>query len=294
VNGATVFAGSDQGTLFRSFDNGATWDLLSLASSALIDEIYGLAIFDNTVYAGGLYDLYRSKDNGQSWIRFAEGLPLTPTLFSLVAVQGCGIIAGLYELGFYFSNGMSSWKACNPLIDNQCKAIDLSGLQPLGFAIINQDVVYSQVLYARKEYDGTTYGYGGLQRSEGACAQWGDAGDNTGMPLYTSVCALASDGNQTVYLGTTDGIYSGGDFIINSIIPPLAVPHWSKINHPGLPTDQIVALAVCGGYLIAGYESIGIWRCPLQMPVQLRFIADRLAKIKTKFGLDTIINKSLK
>ena len=108
ASGSNIFAGGDF-ALTRSTDNGETWtalpdslvyiNALALSGSSIFAGRYtwSLPAFDRP-YPGGLF---RSTDNGSSWIPDTSGLSTGQQVYSL-AIHGSDVFAGLWP-GVYTS-----------------------------------------------------------------------------------------------------------------------------------------------------------------------------------------------
>lgn len=90
--------------LYRSADNGSTWDLLTSVSSG--NNIFACAILEgstNTIFAGTGQGVLRSMDNGVTWAYANTGLPTGAWVRSLaISPDGLTIAAGT-TMGTYIS-----------------------------------------------------------------------------------------------------------------------------------------------------------------------------------------------
>lgn len=110
VKGNDLFAGGEYGEVFRSTDNGFTWQL---ANSGLPNERIGnLISLGNYLFAGTSNSgVYLSSDNGSNWVEANSGLPFDVLSF---AVLGSNIFAGTlgnsFQCVFRSTDNGSSWQ----------------------------------------------------------------------------------------------------------------------------------------------------------------------------------------
>jgi photosystem II stability/assembly factor-like uncharacterized protein len=115
ISGTNLFAGADNGAIFRSTDSGATWET---ASNGLQDgyAVFSLAAFGTNLFEGGYGGAYLSTDQGNSWIQVSTGLPNAnfsgATNVTCFAENGTNLFAGTGNGGYgvYLStNNGTSW-----------------------------------------------------------------------------------------------------------------------------------------------------------------------------------------
>lgn len=109
--GATLFAGTNSNGVYRSDNNGATWDIVGLPNL----DVRSIVLVDTTLFAGALdFDgtkgaLYRSEDNGQTWIRSDTGL--TSAFSKIISVNADYIYVGTLGSGVFRSvDGGKHWE----------------------------------------------------------------------------------------------------------------------------------------------------------------------------------------
>ncbi len=181
VEGADLFAGTDDGRVFLSTDNGATWNQVwkavyrQISSFAVSADSAGAKI----LFAGnnGL-GVYRSTDNGVNWTAANNGL--TYTYVWSLAVSGANLFAGMNGGGIFRStdNGGSWTPADSGVTDVNVWALAVSGTNV---------------------FAGTDSGIF-LSSNEGA--SWTQV--NAGL-TSTGVTALAVSGND-LYAGIVGGL----------------------------------------------------------------------------------------
>jgi ligand-binding sensor domain-containing protein len=97
VSGSSLFAGTHDGGVYRSTDNGANW---TAVNSGLTDTpIHALATNGAGVFAGTDAGVFRSSDNGASWSAVNSGL--TSTDVHALAVRGTSLFAGTQGRGVW-------------------------------------------------------------------------------------------------------------------------------------------------------------------------------------------------
>ncbi|MBI5371067.1 MAG: T9SS type A sorting domain-containing protein [Sphingobacteriales bacterium] len=89
-NGNFVFAGTSNywedpnlhaSGVYRSADNGATWE--SVSTGLINLDIRTLVVNGNDLYAGTLGGIFKSSDNGLTWTDFNQGYPVAPKANSI-------------------------------------------------------------------------------------------------------------------------------------------------------------------------------------------------------------------
>jgi hypothetical protein len=97
INSQTYAGATDTG-LLRSLDHGAHWQLIAQLQFRYVRSL----VADKTgIYSGtGAQGIFHRGDNGATWTRLSQGLPLKAQIFSMVVHQGV-VHAALYRQGLY-------------------------------------------------------------------------------------------------------------------------------------------------------------------------------------------------
>jgi photosystem II stability/assembly factor-like uncharacterized protein len=111
--GDTLFAGGS-GKLYRSFDNGMTWDFVTppIASG---EDAAGLHVFDTTLFFGGRFSgFYLSKDWGKTWHDCSAGIS---TNFNIINYSFYNAGKRIYLIPgddiYYSDNAGGTWVQAN-------------------------------------------------------------------------------------------------------------------------------------------------------------------------------------
>lgn len=235
-----VFAGTDGDGIYRSTDSGATWESINstLGANKSIKALTIGGFGGSYIFAGDWEGVYRSSKSDISWSFFSDGLPLSPSVNTLVSTSST-VFAGS-EAGLFSAPTSGSWTPKN---------------DGLTSSSINILVIKGSSIYA-----GTSEG---IFRSTNNGSNWGAM--NIGLPQY-NISAIVVNGNN-IFAGNGTDVYLS----VNNGIS------WARTN-PGLTglseNDGITTLAICGSNVIAGTESSGIWIRPLSEMVNIEEIID--------------------
>ena len=172
-----LFAGIAGSGVFRSMDNGETWEAIhtGLAWALLFN-------CDGHLFAGASGEVLRSTDNGETW---DDGSGLPPFLVQSLAVNGDGhIFAGTEGSGVFRStdNG-ETWEAIN------------TGM--------TDSVVWALLVHSDGHLFAGTAGSGVLRSTDNG-ETWEAV--NTGL-INTDVRALVSSADGRLFAGTEGGVF---------------------------------------------------------------------------------------
>ncbi|MGA9116971.1 MAG: T9SS type A sorting domain-containing protein [Bacteroidota bacterium] len=213
ASGRWLFAGSFNGA-FRSSDLGASWTHIPPASLGAT-AVFAMAADDSVVLAGTDQGVYRSLDNGLTWVPSGGGLPLRRILALHTGPRGA--YAGLFQGGVWFSSDRgATWSQRGDELLN------------LHVTAIHEG---DSLLYAGTNLAGP----GGIFVSSDGGDHWDSAGY-----LGSAIRCLLED-STGIYAGTEDsGVFRRH--------PATAL--WAPVNE-GLTSFRISGLVRAGSHLLA-------------------------------------------
>jgi photosystem II stability/assembly factor-like uncharacterized protein len=185
-------------------------------------NVLSIAVSGTNIFAGTEGGgIYRSTDNGSSWIQINNGL--TNNIVKVLKVSGTNIFAGTIGGGIFRStNNGINWTQLN---------IGSPGTTVLSLAAFDSN------LFAG------IYGYGiFLSTDEGE--SWTSI--NSQVTDYSIVSALAISGSS-IFAGTQTGVFRSSDY----------GESWTE---SGLSGISIISFAVSDSIIIAGTEFAGLFR----------------------------------
>jgi len=225
---------SEGGSVFKSTDNGHSWQPLTSLEGKSVRSMAIAASDPNTLVAGTLDGVYRTRNGGQTWQRISpegsgeikniESIAIDPTNADI-------IYAGTWHLPWKTSDGGKSWHNIKSGIidDSDVFSIIIDPRQP--------DVVYASAC-------------SGIYKSENA----GEAFHKIqGIPFSarrTRVLQQDPSDSNVVYAGTTEGLWKTTDagktwrritpvdVIVNDVLVDVRSP-----QHVLLATDRSGVLA---------------------------------------------------
>ena len=272
ASGSYVYAGTRGDGIYRSGDNGDNWvKLMGDNDTVNYSHVNVMCEKDEVIFASMRINfyatIYKSTDEGLTWVRSGNGLPPgLPFVFSL-AKSGGNLIAGTY-LGVYYSpdDGLN-WYPTN-LNFSVIEAV-AAGANNVAYATVPEVGLYRSIdngvtwtpsllspgvdfvtleaidnyAYAGAFFNGTRYtnDYGN---------SWFHGG---GFPFEASVFAMDAFGNGLVVVGTDveqSWTYISQDYGIN----------YTPFGEGLSPTASVEAFAVNDTYIFGGSDHNGVWR----------------------------------
>ena len=237
INGETVVAGTFSNTVFISTNHGATWDSSSLGVPDLL--LRAIACAGKFIFAGGYTlgtypgGLYRTSDNGSSWIALDSDLT-SSGIFSIAVLNSDIFIAT--QRGVFYSNDTGDhWTPRNAGLSNlRVGLIKVFNGQLLALNYVPMDPLEGE---AGGIYLSSDQG----QSWNPILVTWGIDGPSNFEVRETSIFA-AFDTN--IVLSTNDGTT------------------WTTVGQ-GLPRKSVYSLEIAGSDLFAAVEDSGLYRRPL-------------------------------
>jgi photosystem II stability/assembly factor-like uncharacterized protein len=267
VKGEDLLAGTYQGGVLRSSDNGENW---TDANSGLTNpDIFSLAVMGTDLFAATDGGVFLSPDNGSSWSEVNSGLDLNYG-YSSLAANGAYLFAGSPIGGIFRSdNRGASWADVTTTDIDDFLIKTLYGSNGILFAGtymgsvytttnngaswtaaktgLPQDIINAFISNGTIVFAGTD---SGVFKSSNNGASW--TGANDGFPPDSKVRALVKSG-ASLYAGTKNGVF----------LTTNNGASWTAINS-GLEDSNITALTASGSNLYAGSFTGFIWRLPLE------------------------------
>ncbi len=201
VNNGMLFAGtkfnniSEYNGIYRSTNNGATWQPIGLDT----ESIYALVASDSIVFALTSSGMYRSTDHGVSWMPSGnefeiQGLDPIPTAMQSITVNNNNI----YATGDRNGNGIYR------STDNGKSWLFKGSVLPSNGQIL-APAIYSLLSMNGYLYAGT-FGFG-VYRSTDSGTSWDPI--NQGLPVDSSAQELFPLAylNGKLYVGTDSGVF---------------------------------------------------------------------------------------
>ncbi len=175
-----LYAGTDAAGVFRSTNNGVSWD--SINTGLTTRYITCLAIKSaDTIFAGTTIGVFRSTDNGGSWNSMNTGLTNRIVLTLVVSPSNRHIFAG-------------SWGGISRSSDNGNNWTQV-------FVLPSYDAAWRLAINSLGHIFASTEG--GVIRSTDNCNSWTQVG--RGSPRF--VHAFAINSSDHVFTGTSNGVF---------------------------------------------------------------------------------------
>ena len=225
-NTTKIFAGTSYG-LYYCYINDTTWNLIKngLSSNTCVNSIEK---YDDTTFFIGTNGVYKSSDNGFSWVAKNNGLvDNNGNIVSVISLKiiGSNMIAGTFQKGMYIStNYGSSWvKITNGIYTNA--------------------TIYSITLKGTSIF---AYSYNKIYCSTDNGINWTEL-ITSGLPSAHCTASLISDSN--IYTGGYSiGIYKSKNNGLN----------WSHLN-TGIWLHDVVTLYKSDSIYFTGTQGQGVF-----------------------------------
>ncbi|MEI6884574.1 MAG: T9SS type A sorting domain-containing protein [Bacteroidota bacterium] len=245
------------GNVYRSYNKGINWEMagsgLPYSSSFCV---YSVAVEGQYLFAGTNEWIWRSADNGNSWIRVSVGI--TDPRIKIVGVKDT-IVFALTESAMYRSvNHGNNWTKC------------MSGASAgyaFGSFISNDSAIF------------VLDGYSGIYRSRNNGANWtkvsamaGNTLANVGDYIFVNVSnnkILRSNDNGNNWTLINDTIPGSGLFSKDSSLFSSGSGHlyrsddlgntWISVND-GIPLENSYSMGADNSSIYAGTVSYGVYR----------------------------------
>jgi hypothetical protein len=194
--GSTIFAATMGGGVFRSTDDGASWDIINNGLTQF--QVTSLLRVNSTIFAGTIDGVFRTTDNGGNWTAVNNGISITYGGYNLgidaLATDGTYLYAG------YCCNGGNLFRSS----DDGANWTLLDSGVPGMYNGITELVIKGTNLFIG-EFD-----HGGVYRSTNFGSNWVDAsagiinGSVRSMMVAGSDLFIGTDGGG-VFRSTNDG-----------------------------------------------------------------------------------------
>jgi hypothetical protein len=214
--GSDVFAGTTDSGVYLSTNNGTSWTAVNNGFSAAWQGGFVLPYIEaftaetgsssSMLFAGTLFGVYRTTNNGTSWEHTSTGFPDTNINTFALAVSGSNLLAGTYADGVFLStNNGTSWTSAN------------SGLASIGKSTIYSFATSGSNVFAASD--------SGIFLSTNNGASWNslDTALNsaTSSPVYGVLITSLIVVDSNLYAGTDVGVWKRplSDFGISAVSP---------------------------------------------------------------------------
>ncbi|MBI1763937.1 MAG: hypothetical protein HYR56_21135 [Acidobacteria bacterium] len=243
---STLYAGSAAGRVFRSTDNGLSWQERGSPGGGRINAIVSK---DGALFAGlaggAVLGVFRSADQGQTWRALTSGLPNngTPAVFALTLNSNA-----LYVGTLFYSNNQPQVYGS---LDNGESWFPV-GSSSIGFNVGSSTSPVSLLTNVQGfAADGNAQPYplalcqGGIASFNG---DWSEYLSNRGLPMGSTVYALLRT-EQATLLGTSGGLFALSADRLS----------WTP-SQTGLTAAAMTALAANNNVLVASAGDSGFFR----------------------------------
>jgi hypothetical protein len=295
--GTYLFAGTQYAGIFRSTNNGLSWQKKNIGLGVQT-SVNGFLVFGTTLFAAisDVYShpgVYISTDSGTTWGNACAGLPYQG--ITSLAASDSNIFVGTYGGGVYVSTNFgTNWTPINNgLTNTSVSGLAVSGMKifagtgsgvflttdhgenwkSVSAGLPNAGVVTLAVV-GTNLFASISNGYG-VYRSADDGAHWTEA--NIGLTDKDVGCFVVSGTNLFAGAGYN---YRGGGVYLSTDNGA----SWMSVSTGLKPFADISALAVTGTTLYAADYNIGMWRRPL--PEMFTSVESHSIDIPTSFRVE--------
>jgi hypothetical protein len=262
VNGSRLFMMRITGldSIFYSDDNGSTWHVskppgVVIAGTTYYPSLAHVFVHNGTIFcsgtqgtSGGTLSLWRSTDNGGTWVAQSNGLtsadqgPTTQVLYG----TGNTLYAGTEHAGILLSNDNgSNWQRARHGI----ATYTLAGLT--FYVGIKGLVAIGNDLFAGLDGNISAVGYGVVHTTLGDTS-WTTV--STGLPTNSVIQAMVAVGS-TLYVSAS----SYGTFVFGVYKSTDLGASWTKVS-TGLPYPGTLKSLYATGNTIFGFSGVGLYQ----------------------------------
>ena len=296
VSKSSIFAGTSGNGIFRSRDQGSTWIPVNNGlDSSFIEsmqtfgglKVNSIASFGNTLLAGTLAGIFRSTDDGTTWIDVNNDCT-KQQIWSFAKSDSVILAGGSVFFVFRSTDDGMTW-SCGDRNFTSGSVMALTSGNGMLFAAAmeggaylstNNGTSWTKIYSPGNSEDAysLTYvspylllgkGSGGLLRSSDDGKTWRVVG--SGLPADCEIYDFVVTGSN-VFAGTFGGVFLSTDYGLQ----------WINVSSNELST-AIRSLDIIGSDLIAGTEGAGvIWKRPLSEMIAFTHVSTRLLSFNFK------------
>ena len=289
TNDNTIFVGADNATLLRSTDGGLTWTNLATWQNGLeSDTVLSLVKGGGYIFAGtnGPGGLYRSSDNGDSWMLSGQGFPGNTAINGMTYSDD--VVYAAANIGVYASTDSGkSWNAdtvglnMGPWYEYDVTPSGIVGITAVDsalFAVRSWDVNTRGGVYGARE-DSTVWKPIGLDTFP-TYGLFGIAAIDTNVFVATARGIFLYSGSDSTWLPRSNGLPDEIQACIMTTVDSLLFVYenysrngelfvtsdlgqtWKTIDDSTLSNSSVTTMVATSKFLFAGTQS-GAWRIPM-------------------------------